>query len=102
MALAPMYHESLKILDHHGAIRANTKHYMAWGSDSLFRGYSLGFWGDNEYNADILDIAQKNGFPLICAYGNDCETNLHYTGNDYLSRYILEGMGKYNLVIEAI
>ena len=41
MALSPMYNESLKVLDHPGALRANTKHYMPWGSDSLYRGYLI-------------------------------------------------------------
>lgn len=79
-ALAPMYVENLKLTDCSGALRATTKHYMAWGSDSLYRAYALALWGDNEYNASILDLAQRLGSPLICAYNGDCTKNLHYTG----------------------
>lgn len=80
MAIAPMYTENLKMLDCPGAIRANTKHYKAWGSDSLYRGYSFALWGDNDYNANIIDLAQRLGSPMVCAYNGDCTVNMHATG----------------------
>lgn len=76
MNLAPLYNESLKVNDVPGIIRANTKHYFAWGSDSVTEANSIYFWGDNEYNKEIMDVAVSAGFPVICAYGNDGK-NLH-------------------------
>ncbi len=83
MALAPMYNESLKYANAPGGLRANTKHYMAWGSDSLYHGYSLAAWGDNEYNRDILALAKELGSPLICAYDAGCTRNVHRTNEAF-------------------
>ncbi|MBQ9965397.1 MAG: hypothetical protein IJP22_01545 [Clostridia bacterium] len=77
VALTPLINESLKMLDVEGALRANTKHYVAWGCDSIVHSMSLTNWGDNEYGEKILSLAQKLGFPIHCAYTVDSKRNCH-------------------------
>ncbi len=78
MSLAPLYNESLKVRELSGVLRASTKHYFAWGSDSVTEADSLAFWGDNEYSGKIIDYAVSADIPVVCAYGNDGK-NLHKT-----------------------
>lgn len=55
-ALAPLYHESLKVWDHPGAMRANTVHYWTWGWDTLCNNSADVYWGDADYLKDMLDF----------------------------------------------
>ena len=53
-ALSPLYHESLKVTDVAGAIRAQTAHYWVWGWDSMTSNEAAMYWGDNTFISDML------------------------------------------------
>jgi len=55
-ALAPLYHESLKILEYPGAIRANSEHYWVWGWDGLTSNEAIAYWGDRSFIKDMLNF----------------------------------------------
>lgn len=57
--LAPMYHESLKVNDVPGAIRAQTTHYWVWGWDSMTCNESSVYWGDSELVGNMLECMEK-------------------------------------------
>ena len=54
ISLAPMYHESLKIVDHPGAIRAKTSSYWVWGWDGMTSNDATAYWGDVPHIKDML------------------------------------------------
>ena len=53
-SLAPVYCESLKILDVYGMIRARTTRYWAWGWDTMTSNNCLAYWGDEEFLDHML------------------------------------------------
>lgn len=54
ISLAPMYHESLKILKTPGALRAKTSNYWVWGWDGMTSNYATAYWGDVEHIKNML------------------------------------------------
>lgn len=74
MSLAPLYHESLKITDHPGALRAKTTHYGVWGWDSLTANFSTAYWGDREHILHMLRFYEETAHPELGighSFGND-------------------------------
>ncbi len=59
-SLAPMYHESLKVTEEKGAIRAKTTHYWVWGWDSLTSNICPFYWGDHDFMNEMLDFISRN------------------------------------------
>ena len=59
ISLAPFYHESLKLTDFSGAVRAKTTNYGVWGWDSLTSNYASFYWGDSSFIKDMLLMFQK-------------------------------------------
>ena len=53
-ALAPVYHESFKLSEYPGAIRAKTNIYWVWGWDSMTASSAYTTWGDNEHVGNML------------------------------------------------
>ena len=62
-ALAPMYCESLKILDLYGMIRARTTRYWAWGWDTMTSNNCLAYWGDEEFLGHMLTQLRRYAKP---------------------------------------
>ncbi|HEV8082161.1 MAG TPA: hypothetical protein VGP55_03115 [Chitinophagaceae bacterium] len=56
ISLAPMYHESLKITDHPGAMRAKTSNYWVWGWDGLTCNDAIALWGDVLHIKEMLQF----------------------------------------------
>lgn len=54
ISLAPMYHESLKITDHPGAMRAKTSNYWVWGWDGMTSNEATAYWGDVDHIKNML------------------------------------------------
>lgn len=57
--LAPIYHESLKVMDVEGAIRAQSTHYWVWGWDSMTSNECCFYWGDDDFIGKMLKFLQK-------------------------------------------
>ena len=73
-ALAPYYHESLKISEHPGALRAKTTNYWVWGWDGMTANEASAYWGDTEYLADMLEMYKRftaRGEPVPHAFSRD-------------------------------
>lgn len=73
-ALAPLYHESLKVPEIPGVIRAQSTHYWMWGWDSMTRGEAPLYWGDRNFVGDLLQCVQAHASPeegAAHAYGRD-------------------------------
>ena len=73
--LAPMYHESLKVKERAGCIRAKNTRYWVWGWDSLISSISPLLWGDanlvKEELAFFEATADRNkGLLHACNYDN--------------------------------
>lgn len=64
ISLAPMYHESLKIMDHPGAMRAKTSNYWVWGWDGMTSNYATAYWGDVEHIKDMLQFYETTADSL--------------------------------------
>ncbi len=62
-ALAPVYHESFKISEWEGAIRARTNMYWAWGWDGMSDGQAYSYWGDKEHIGHILNFYMQTADP---------------------------------------
>jgi hypothetical protein len=64
ISLAPMYHESLKIMDHPGAMRAKTSNYWVWGWDGMTSNYATTYWGDVEHIKSMLQFYEATANSL--------------------------------------
>ncbi len=53
-ALAPLYHESCKVLSVPGGIRAKTEHYWIWGWDGMSSSFAYAYWGDAAFIGELL------------------------------------------------
>ena len=95
VAIAPLMNESLKMLGTKGALRANTKHYTAWGWDSILHSITLALWGDNEYGEEILALAQSLGLPISCAYTYDVKRNCHAGQENHLDSFYIVALYHY-------
>ena len=62
-ALAPMYHEALKIPDVPGAMRAQSTRYWVWGWDSMTSPNACFYWGDREFMGEMLSCFEKHAHP---------------------------------------
>lgn len=74
IALAPVYHESVKVLAHPGAIRAKTNQYWVWGWDGMSSPFSYNYWGDFDYISKLLNFYMKTADPergIVHAYERD-------------------------------
>lgn len=56
VSLAPLYHESCKVLSVPGAIRAKNEKYWVWGWDGMSSCYSYAYWGDIEFVGKLLKM----------------------------------------------
>lgn len=56
MSLAPLYHESLKINEYPGAVRAKTTYYWVWGWDGITSNEASVYWGDLQGVKNLLDF----------------------------------------------
>lgn len=63
IALAPLYHESLKPLDATGCVRAHTARYWVWGWDSIISNMASLLFGNSDYIRDMLDYFESNADP---------------------------------------
>jgi hypothetical protein len=63
MALAPVYHESLKTPDQPGGLRAKTTRYWIWGFDSMMAGDAATYWGDAGLVRDMLGFIERSTGP---------------------------------------
>ena len=61
--LAPVYHESMKVTEVRGALRAQTVMYWVWGWDSMTSPQAMVYWGDNEFLGDMLHLMEKHSHP---------------------------------------
>jgi hypothetical protein len=74
ISLAPMYHESLKIMDHPGAMRAKTSNYWVWGWDGMTSNYATAYWGDLDHIKSMLkfyEATADNREGIAHAYAYD-------------------------------
>lgn len=62
-ALAPLYHESCKVLSLPGAVRAKTEHYWVWGWDGMSSSFAYAYWGETEHICEVLDMYQRTADP---------------------------------------
>lgn len=62
--LAPLYHESCKVLSVPGGIRAKTEHYWIWGWDGMSSSFAYAYWNDMDFVGNMLKLymetADKN------------------------------------------
>ena len=56
VSLAPLYHESLKIKGHPGAMRAKTTNYWVWGWDGMTCNAASAYWGDTTHIREMLNF----------------------------------------------
>ena len=74
MALAPLFHESMKTTDLPGGLRARTTFYWIWGWDSFSSADAIGYWGDWAFLEEMLDFHRKYAHPekgIAHAYTRD-------------------------------
>lgn len=64
-SLIPMYHDSLKITDFPGAIRAKTTHYGVWGWDGITASNATAYWGDTEHIKNMLRFYEHTAHPEL-------------------------------------
>lgn len=55
-AIAPLYHEALKVWEIPGAIRAKTTYYWIWGWDGMTSNDAIAYWGDLEFIQQLLSF----------------------------------------------
>lgn len=58
--LAPLYHESLKITDVPGGIRAKTTYYWMWGWDTMTSNAAAAYWGDAAFLQQMVCCLKKH------------------------------------------
>ncbi|VGO16249.1 hypothetical protein PDESU_04840 [Pontiella desulfatans] len=61
--LLPHYHESLKVTDIPGAVRAKTWRYWVWGWDGMTNNSATAYWGDTRHIGDMLDFYRETADP---------------------------------------
>jgi hypothetical protein len=54
ISLVPLYHESCKVTDTPGAIKAKTANYWVWGWDGMTSNYASLYWGDQSFIQEML------------------------------------------------
>lgn len=63
MSLAPAYHESLKVPDIPGAIRAGSASYWVWGWDGMTSNDATAYWGDLDHIEGMLELYERSADP---------------------------------------
>ena len=63
MYLAPFYHESLKIHDAAGGVRANNNIYWIWGWDGMTANGAPALWNDSSLLRDMLEFYRASADP---------------------------------------
>jgi hypothetical protein len=74
IALAPIFHEVLKVKGITGATRSTNVFYWAWGWDGMTSNQSLAYWGDSNYLKQLLGCYMETADPVNCivqAFRND-------------------------------
>jgi hypothetical protein len=74
MALAPVFHEVLKVKDVPGATRSSNVFYWVWGWDGMTSNNSLAYWGDSNYIKQMLGCYMETADPangIVHAFRND-------------------------------
>lgn len=64
-SLLPMYHESCKVTDRPGAIKAKNMEYWVWGWDGLTSNHATMYWGDAGFIADMLRFYEETADPRL-------------------------------------
>ncbi|SEO96986.1 hypothetical protein [Paenibacillus sp. OV219] len=59
ISLAPMYHESCKVLETPGAIKAKNTNYWVWGWDGMTSNLASLYWGDQRFIRDMLRFYEE-------------------------------------------
>lgn len=63
--LLPMYHESCKVTDRPGAIKAKNMEYWVWGWDGLTSNHATMYWGDATFIAAMLRFYEETADPEL-------------------------------------
>jgi len=74
ISLTPLYHESLKVRDFPGAIRAKNTDYWVWGWDGMTCNEATSYWGDIQHIKDMLRFYEEKADPklgIAHAFRND-------------------------------
>lgn len=74
IALAPVFHEVLKVKSFPGATRSSNVFYWVWGWDGMTSNNSLAYWGDSNYLKQMLSCYMETADPangIVHAYRND-------------------------------
>jgi hypothetical protein len=61
--LAPLYHESLKVTEAPGALRAKTTRYWVWGWDAMISNCASFYWGDGDWIKAMLGFMEATAHP---------------------------------------
>jgi hypothetical protein len=64
VAMAPLYHEALKVTERKGAIRAKSD-YWVWDWDCMTNNRSSLYWGDKQLIGDMLDFFKETSDPKM-------------------------------------
>ncbi|WP_308634881.1 glucosidase family protein [Paenibacillus silvisoli] len=77
-SLIPMYHESCKVTDVPGAIKAKNKQYWVWGWDGITSNYASLYWGDQAFIGDMLRFYEETAdadWGIAHSYRHDMSLN---------------------------
>ncbi|MBP3961517.1 hypothetical protein [Paenibacillus lignilyticus] len=78
MSLIPLYHESCKVTDVPGAIKAKNKQYWVWGWDGITSNYASLYWGDQAFIGDMLRFYEETAdaeWGIAHSYRHDMSLN---------------------------
>jgi hypothetical protein len=64
IALAPIFHEVLKVKGFPGATRSSNVFYWVWGWDGMTSNNSLAYWGDSNYIKQMLGCYMETADPV--------------------------------------
>jgi len=76
-SLLPMYHETLKITDYPGAIRAKTSNYWVWEWDGMTCSSATAYWGDVAHIKNMLRFYKETADPeggILMWHSNDMKS----------------------------
>ncbi|QGQ95006.1 hypothetical protein EHS13_08970 [Paenibacillus psychroresistens] len=65
ISLVPMYHESCKVTDTPGAIKAKNANYWVWGWDGMTSNYASLYWGDQSFIQEMLQFYENTADPEL-------------------------------------
>jgi len=76
-SLLPMYHETLKITDYPGAMRAKTSNYWVWEWDGMTCNSATAYWGDVAHIKNMLRFYKETADPevgILMWHSNDMKS----------------------------